>query len=238
MAKETSFGLLNSPAISVVRNADIPYKAENIGATPIDVKTINWETSTNISDAVDVYTSPAIKDTLIDSAIFNVLIVATTSTFDKSLVMDYMSTYEDAALQKGVENGFWKYLEEQNATSAGVKAKTKVAFAQLENKYSEITSGGQGVIHAPRGYADIYKGTIEGKNLLNHVGTPIIAGGGYKPTSGKIYETGPVEVLLSDSSEYIETDIKNNTVTLTKEYTVVISYMDGPVSTEIDLTLE
>ena len=107
MAKETSFGLLNSPAISVVHNADIPYKAENIGATPIDVKTINWETSTNISDAVDVYTSPAIKDTLIDSAIFNVLIVATTSTFDKSLVMDYMSTYEDAALQKGVENGFW-----------------------------------------------------------------------------------------------------------------------------------
>ena len=54
------------------------------------------------------------------------------------------------------------------------------------------------------------------------------------------YTEGLVSVITPTyhSSEYIETDIKNNTVTLTKEYTVVISYMDGPVSTEIDLTLE
>lgn len=238
MSLETTFGLLSSPAISVVRGAEIPYKPEHIGQSPIDIKNIDWSTQDDISKAVKVYTASKPEDAKEDSTVFNVIITSTVSNLEHTLAEEFMNTYEESALQKGVERGFWDSLEGTNATEAGKKSKTKVAFAQLENVYSDNSSGLSGVIHSPRGFADIYKGKIEGKNLLSHVGTPVIAGAGYVSTSNKIYETGPVEVLISEPLSFTETNTKDNTTVFIKEYTVVVSYMDGPISTEIDLTLE
>ena len=234
------FGLL-SPAVSVHRNVEVGEFPVVRNNSPIDIKSINWELESDFNNSTTIYSSPAQSSS--DANTFTVFLMVKGSNFnllkDPDQPEHLLNAFAESALQKAIETEFWKRLSAMTATSATVfPAKTKVGVALAESTFAKVSAGEQGVVHAPKNFAALYRGKMNDDLLLDTVGTPIVAGGGYNATDNKIYITGPVNVYISEPTSFIEVTRNDNSYTYMQEYTVAVSFMDGPVSADIDLSLE
>lgn len=234
------FGILSS-ASTVLRDEDFGEFPVVRTGSPINVKSIDWSTEASFDDATSIYTAPEVLAK--DASTFRVHIAMTGSTFtlnrDPTLPEKIVDAYEESALQKSIEKYFWKELLAAPSTSSTTAAgKIKIGVSLAESTFSDVSAGERGVVHMPRAFANLYKGKLDEDALYDHVGTPIVAGGGYSTSDNKLFITGPVTVRISEPSEFTEVDNVKNSYTYFREFEVSVSYIDGPVSATVDLSLE